>query len=141
MSSKKDCPFCNIDARRNFIIEENNISYVTFSNPRKIKGQLLVIPKRHVEEIEKLTDGEWKSLIDLIVKYHKKIIDKISEGCDIRQHFMPYVKQGRLKVDHVHFHLMPRNFNDEFFEKTKMESELFEDLDKSEVDEVRKLLK
>ncbi len=80
MLNKKDCPFCNIDSRRNFVIEENQKAYVTLSNPRKIKGQLLVIPKRHIEEVEKLTPEEWKSLIDLIVKYHKKIIDKISEG-------------------------------------------------------------
>ena len=133
--------FCNIDSRRNFIIEENKLAYITFSNPRKIKGQLLVIPKRHVGEIEKLLDDEWKSLIDLIVKYHKKIIDKISGGCDIRQHYMPYIKQSKLKVDHVHFHLMPRGFQDEFFEKTKAESDLFRELDENEVDELLNLFK
>lgn len=141
MSNKEDCPFCNINPRKNIVIEKNKNAYITFSNPRKMKGHLLVIPKRHVEEIESIKKEEWKSIIELIVKYHKKIIDKISKGCDIRQHYMPYIKQSSLKVDHVHFHLMPRGFNDEFFEKTKAECDLFRDLDEEEAEKVKELLK
>ena len=141
MSNEKDCPFCNVDERRNLVVEENENAYVTLSNPRKMKGHLLVIPKRHVEKIENLSDAEWKSIVDLVVKYHAKIIKKISQGCDFRQHYVPYIKQNSFKVDHVHFHLMPRDLGDAFQEKTKQETELFEDLGKDEANEVLEILK
>lgn len=140
MSSEDNCPFCNENLLKERILDKSNSAYVILSNPRKVKGHLLVIPFRHVERIEDLNKTEWEDIVKLILKYHKKITGKISEGCDLRQNYMPYVNQSKVKVDHVHFHLIPRNFKDGIFEKTQDESELFEDLSEKEAEEVHRIL-
>jgi diadenosine tetraphosphate (Ap4A) HIT family hydrolase len=49
--------------------------------------------------------------------------------------------QGRLKVDHVHYHLIPRTFEDELYKKTLIrEKEVFRDVTAQEIAEITKLL-
>ena len=138
---EKYCPFCDIDKEKTFILEENLKAYVAMSNPRLVKGHLLVIPKRHVETIDRLNREEWDDVTNLVVKYQKKITDSLASGYDLRQHYIPYVPQSRFKIDHVHFHLIPRNFKDEMYERMKGAYDLFEDLSDGERREVFNLLK
>jgi histidine triad (HIT) family protein len=135
------CPFCDIDHQKTKIIQTNQRTYVAFSNPRLTPGHLLVIPKRHVERLSELAENERRELWETVITYQEKIIASISPGCDIRQNYRPFQKQSRLKVDHLHIHLIPRTYRDEIYQVTQLrEKDLFQDLDEFEVKKILLLL-
>ena len=94
-------------------MKEGKHMYVIFSNPRLMPGHLLVTSKRHVTRLVELNEEEKKELLDLLIEFEEKILAKISSGCDIRQNYKPYVPNSRTSVKHFHFHIHPRNLNDE----------------------------
>ncbi|HJP96528.1 MAG TPA: HIT family protein [Candidatus Saccharimonadales bacterium] len=135
------CPFCGVDPVRNPTLEESEHVRVIFSNPRLVKGHLLVIPKRHVEQPWELTEVELKEIFTHIHRLQQKISSTLGTGCDIRQNYRPFMKQGRLKVDHLHFHLLPRTFQDDLYEKSmKYETDIFSELPYPEINEVTDVL-
>jgi len=135
-----DCPFCHIDKEKTKIIKEGEKVMVVLSNPRLIEGHLLVIPKRHVEKISELNEEELKELFENIIEFQQKILSKISPGCDIRQNYRPFQKQNNLKINHFHFHLLPRKFEDEIYQKCQIfEKNLFKELTKKEAVKIVKL--
>ena len=137
--SKTLCPFCNKSER---ILKENTLAQVILSNPRKVAGHFLVIPKRHVEKPWDLTDQELTSIFELIFFIEQKIIGKLGDGCDIRENYRPFMPANKLKVNHLHFHVIPRSLNDYIYTVSeKYDTELFADLDDMERDAVAKLLK
>ncbi len=138
MSQFGNCPFCTPTER---VLKENNHAQLILSNPRKVPGHFLAIPKRHVEKPWELTPTELQSVFELIYEVEQKIIGKLGDGCDIRQNYRPFMKQSQLKVDHVHFHVIPRTLNDYIYSVSEQyESELFAQLDDVERDAVSKLL-
>jgi diadenosine tetraphosphate (Ap4A) HIT family hydrolase len=138
MSGIKDCPFCDPGQR---ILKSNDSAYILLSNPRLMPGHFLTIPKRHVEDPRKLTGEELKDIFELIFFVENKILGKLGTGCDIRQNYRPFLKQGRVKIDHVHFHIMPRSFEDELYKMVmKHETDMFKDLAKGEHDKIAALL-
>lgn len=135
------CVFCEINKEVTRIVEEKKFVFVAMSNPRLVKGHLLVIPKRHVERPSELNEEERKELFDTAVEFQEKIVSKFSMGCDIRQHFRPFLPESRIKVNHAHFHLLPRTLNDELHQKSLIyEKEIFQDLTEEEKQDVTKLL-
>src|SRR6478609_1224433 len=132
------CPFCNTEDR---VLKENDSAQVILSNPRKVPGHFLVIPKRHVEKPWELTPQEIQDIFALIFEVEQKIIGKLGDGCDIRQNYRPFMKQSQLKVDHLLFHIIPRALDDYIYSVSeKYETELFAELDDTERDAVAKLL-
>ena len=139
MTTKNICPFCSINPSR--ILRETDGARVMMSDPRLMKGHLLVTPKRHVEQPWELTDTELKEIFAHVRGLQKKLSETLGTGCDIRQNYRPFIKQGRLKVDHLHFHLLPRTFEDELYEKSMVyEKDIFQDLPDAEVTELKILL-
>jgi len=137
-----DCPFCNIDKEKNRIIKEGKYVYVVLSNPRLVDGHLLIVPKRHMEKPSELKEEEKKELLDTAIEFQEKILSKFSSGCDIRQNCRPFQKQSQLKVNHVHFHLLPREFKDELYQKCQIfETEIFRMLTEEEKEKFAKLFK
>ena len=135
---KKDCPFCNAKDR---VLKENKLAQVILSNPRKVPGHFLVTPKRHIEKPWELTKDELSDIFELIFFIEKKIIGKLGDGVDIRENYRPFMKRSRLKLDHIHFHVIPRSLYDYIYKVSeKYDTELFADLDNLERDEVTKLL-
>lgn len=138
MSSELDCPFCSAGDQ---VLKNNEFAELVLSNPRKVPGHFLVNPKRHVEQPWELTSEELRDIFELIFFVEQKIIGKLGEGCDIRQNYRPFLAQGKLKVNHVHFHVIPRAQDDYIYRiSEKYDAELFADLDPAEADEVAKLL-
>ncbi len=132
------CPFCS---QGEYIVKENGLAYVLLSNPRKVAGHFLVIPKRHIEKPWEATPEEMAAIFELIFFVQKRLIEKICRGCYIRQNYMPFIKQNRVKIDHVHYHIIPRSPYDELYQKVeKRETELFTDLSESEREQMAKLL-
>jgi diadenosine tetraphosphate (Ap4A) HIT family hydrolase len=132
------CPFCNPHQR---ILKENTLAYVLLSSPRKVPGHFLVIPNRHVEKPWELTPEETTSIFELITFVQQRVVAKLSQGCDVRQHYRPFLKQSRTKVDHVHYHVIPRSPEDVIYAKVEnLETNLFEDLSTEEHDRIAKIL-
>jgi len=128
-----NCPFCVIDERTTVIVENKELVYITLSNPRLVRGHLLIVPKRHIEKLAELSREERDALWDTVVEYQERIVSTVSTGCDIRQNYHPFQRQGRIKVDHLHIHLIPREFKDKIYQITQVyETELFKDLDEEE---------
>jgi diadenosine tetraphosphate (Ap4A) HIT family hydrolase len=97
---------------------------------------------RHVLVPGELTVPERHELFDTLLDFQQRIITNVSTGCDIRQNFRPFIKQNQLKIDHVHFHLLPRTLEDEMFHKVQVfERELFSALPEEEPRLFAKLLK
>jgi ATP adenylyltransferase len=134
----EDCPFCKID---DHAVRENELAKVILSNPRKVPGHVLVVPKRHVEKPWDLTPAELQAIFELIGVVEQKMIGKLGDGCDIRENYRPFMVQSRLKVDHLHFHVIPRTLNDYIYTVSeKYDTDLFADLDDMERQAVTKLL-
>lgn len=135
-----DCPFCVLKDR---VLLENDHAVVLLSNPRKVPGHFLVVPKRHVEKPWEITDLERRDVFDLINLVSQKLITAgIGDGVDVRQNYRPFVKQDTLKVNHVHYHVIPRSLEDYIYQVSeKYDTELFAQLDPVEAKEIAKLLK
>lgn len=139
----KDCPFCALAKEKGRILKEGRYCYVIFSNPRLMPGHLLIIPKRHVEgRLQDLSKEERDEILDFLVEYQTKILGKISSGCDIRQNYKPYAENSRTHVNHLHFHLNPREYKDELYEKADIYRDpLYRDLPEEEIQRISDLLK
>lgn len=69
------------------------------------------------------------------------IVSKLATGCDVRQNYRPFLPQGRVKIDHLHFHVLPRTNEDELFTVSmRFERELFKALPSDERDHILSLL-
>lgn len=136
-----NCPFCNIDKERTRVIKEGKHCYICFSNPRLMPGHLLVIPKRHIEKLSGLNKDEKEELFNLVIEYQEKILNNIAKGCDVRQNYRPFQKQDNLKLDHLHIHLQPREFEDELYQKSQIsEKDIFQSLTQEEINKISELL-
>ena len=139
MTKPSDCPFCTPTER---VLKENALAQVVLSNPRKVPGHFLVLPKRHIEKPWELTNDELVAVFELIFFVEQKIIGKLGDGADIKQNYRPFQPQSRLKADHIVFHVYPRSLHDYLYKVSEVyETDLFADLDDLERSEVSKLLK
>lgn len=135
-----NCPFCESKDR---VIKENAHAVVILSNPRKVPGHVLVVPKRHVEKPWEITPEERLAIFELIDEMEQKLIAAgLGDGCDVRQNYRPFMQQNKLKVNHVHYQIIPRALEDYIYQiSEKYDTELFAELDAKEASEVTKLLK
>ncbi len=134
-----NCPFCNANDR---VLRENEHAILILSNPRKVPGHVLVLPKRHIEEPWKLTADELTDIFKLIFFAEQRMYGPLGTGIDIRQNYRPFKREDDLKKNHVMFHVIPRSKDDYLYTVSeKFEHDLFADLDTLERKEVEKLLK
>lgn len=133
------CRFCNLGSQ---VVKENEHAVVVLSNPRKVPGHILVLPKRHITEPWQLTAEELTDVFKLIFFVEQRLLKGgLGTGVDIRQNYRPFIAENKLKVDHVHFHVIPRAHEDYIYSVSeKFEKDLFADLDNLERKEVEKLL-
>ncbi len=127
-TSLNACPFCSVDENRQRILVERKRVYIMPSNPMLVPHHLLVIPKRHVELPSELTAGERYELFETVIEFQEKIrATSRGMGCDVRQNCRPFLPQDDYKVDHVHYHLLQRQFGDELYQKTQIfEKDIFD---------------
>lgn len=142
------CPFCN-QAKKDKPVKENELAQVFLSDPHKVPGHVLVMPKRHIEQPWDLTPLELQACFDLIFLIEKRFIGKLGDGFDIRQSywpfkpFKPFKEQDDLKAKHILFHVIPRSEDDYLFQisEGKHPEDLYADLDDVEGDAVARLLR
>lgn len=109
-------------------------------------GHSLVIPKRHVESIEELNDGEILAFRDTL----KLLIPRLLKAYNADAYNLA-VNTGEhagMGVMHLHFHVVPRGKDDQFQKKTfafyrELQSERikYEKEVAGEVDRLRKIFK
>lgn len=134
MTDENTCPFCDCSER---VLKQNDLAQVILSDPHKVPGHLLVMPKRHIEKPWEMTPEELTAVFGLIFSVQQKLIGKLGDGCDIRQSYRPFTPQSNLKVDHILFHVLPRSQDDYLYKVSEQyESDLFVDLDDMERDAV-----
>ena len=136
-----DCPFCEIiEKNTERIIRQTEHTFTVLSDPRLMPGHLLVIPKRHIQRLSELDEQERVEMLDEVAILEDIILNNVAPGCDISQHFRPFIPQGRLKVDHLHIHLRPRAFEDELYKKVQIyEKEVFQELPADEFQKYKTL--
>jgi ATP adenylyltransferase len=134
-----DCRFCNQAAKA---LRQNDLAMVFLSNPHKVPGHVLVMPKRHIEKPWELTPEELQACFDLIFLVEQRFIGKLGDGFDIRQSYWPFREQDNLKARHLLFHVIPRSEDDYLFQisEGKNPEDLYADLDEVEGDAVARLL-
>ena len=105
-----DCIFCKIvnkEIPAERVYEDEKVLVFLDINPIN-QGHLLVIPKDHYETILETPENVLQDVI-LRVKKMAQVVDKISDGVNIGQNNK--LAAGQL-VNHLHFHIIPRNEND-----------------------------
>jgi histidine triad (HIT) family protein len=107
----KTCVFCNIS--KSEIISEAKYCYVLLDKYPVAKGHLLVITKKHYESLMEIPDKELCEIIKTVKQLEKKMVGKLgAKGIDLKHHYRPFLKEGKLVKRHVHFHLIPRSYED-----------------------------
>ena len=117
-----DCIFCQLDKHRKHVIYEDEWIYVIHDKYPVVEGHLLVIPKKHYENITEMPDNELADLIKIVKKMELMLMEKMDvKGFTIKQNWQPFVKNNHLVIHHVHFHIIPRQLNDAYVRKGKLE--------------------
>lgn len=133
------CPFCE---KKDRPVRETALAQVFLSDPHKVPGHVLVMPKRHIEQPWDLTPEELQECFELIYLIEQRFMGKLGDGFDIRQSFWPFRQQDNLKARHILFHVIPRSEDDYLFKisEGKNPEDLYAGLDDVEGDAVARLL-
>jgi diadenosine tetraphosphate (Ap4A) HIT family hydrolase len=111
-------------------MRETKNTITLLSNPYLMQGHSLVIPKLHVQRLSELPVKIRHELIDETMNVQELLMQRLDiSGCDIRCNYRPFLSDNKLKVSHLHFHVIPRYFGDELYEKSMIyEKKVFADL-------------
>lgn len=96
------CPFCKLTANR--IFKSNRYAYVTYALAPYHKHHLLVIPKRHVESLLKLTATEEKAIMSLLDYATRLVHANGYEDCSILVRDGNHINRS---IRHLHYHIIP----------------------------------
>ena len=137
----ENCVFCNYD--KNKLIRESENTITILSNPYLLRGHSLVIPKKHYESIFEIPGELALELFDEITNIGKFLIEKLRVGgIDIRHNYRPFLKESKFKVNHLHFHVIPRTLEDELYKKSMIyERDVFKDLTNNDFNELKEILR
>ena len=105
-----DCIFCKIvkmEIPAKIITETKNSVAFLDAFPLA-RGHTLVIPKRHYEKVQDMTDNDNSDLFNTVLKVISKV-DKVTGSTLLAIH---NGKESGQEIPHVHVHLIPRQSND-----------------------------
>ena len=107
----KNCIFCKIltgEIPSEKIYEDQKTYVFLDASPIAI-GHMLVIPKKHYETMDEMDPKTANAVIKTTQKIGRTIL-KFNKGYNVNQNNKPTAGQV---VPHVHYHLIPRNNNDD----------------------------
>lgn len=104
--SVAECRFCNLKGQESRIIKtsEYMISLVPKHSFRN--RHCLVIPRRHVTQINQLSNEDSSEIIQEIGRL-TDLVD-LGFGSGVMQKYQPLQKENGIKMNHIHFHVFPR---------------------------------
>jgi len=113
--SDKNCIFCKI-------IDKEIPAKIVFENDKIVafldifpisKGHTIVVPKKHFQNLEEIPENDLCELIKIVKRLAIEIRRKLNiEGYNLLQNNF---KAAGQVINHIHFHIIPRNKNDEKF--------------------------
>ncbi|MHA1283737.1 MAG: HIT family protein [Promethearchaeota archaeon] len=113
--SDKNCIFCKI-------IDKEIPAKIVFENDKIVafldifpisKGHTIVVPKKHFQNLEEIPENDLCELIKIVKRLAIEIRRKLNiEGYNLLQN--NFEAAGQV-INHIHFHIIPRNKNDEKF--------------------------
>jgi histidine triad (HIT) family protein len=105
---------------------KNTISFLSVDTPAHEEGHILIIPKKHYKNITDLPKPLQNELINHAT-LAAKILKRSHGGCNI---LLNEGKAAGQNINHVHFHVIPRDKNDkikiEQWKRKKLSKENFE---------------
>lgn len=105
------CAFCDEKVLTSQKFYEDDLVIALFTHKPVFPGHSLIIPKRHVERFEMLSDEEMMRIGQVIRK-----VDQASRKVFKTSSYLLLQKNGRevgQSVPHVHFHYIPRKAGDD----------------------------
>ncbi|MGB4205219.1 MAG: HIT family protein [Bacteroidales bacterium] len=104
-----DCPFCSPSIEDHVFMETTDMLAVYNISPI-LPGHSMVIPRRHVESVNDLSDNE----LDLLFRFARKVTKLLvsffkAEGFDWSLQESEAAGQS---IYHVHLHIIPRKTGD-----------------------------
>lgn len=103
-----DCIFCKIidGSLPSHIVYENDKVMAFFDILPISNGHTIIAPKKHIADMENLSDEELSAMSLVIKKVGKAIMDSLGvKGYSV---FLDNKSAANQHVPHVHFHLVPR---------------------------------
>jgi diadenosine tetraphosphate (Ap4A) HIT family hydrolase len=108
-SDKGDCAFCNAMILNHQKFYEDELVLALYTHKPILPGHCLVIPKRHVERFDMLTDEEMLQIGRVI----KKVDQAVAQVFQTSSYFL--LQKNDLEVQsvpHLHVHYIPRKAGD-----------------------------
>ncbi|KUH33315.1 HIT family hydrolase [Thermococcus celericrescens] len=99
-----ECPFCS--PKKDVILHEDELIRILTDSYPASRGHLLVVPKRHVERWEELTETEKSALIRGMELAIEKLRGTLKPGAF--NVGMNLGKAAGQTVPHLHLHVIPR---------------------------------
>ena len=106
-----DCIFCKIAKKEipSKIITETKNSIAFLDAYSLSRGHTLIIPKRHYEKVQDMTDMDNADLFSTVHKVISKV-DKLTGATLLAVH---NGKDSVQEIPHVHVHIIPRQSSDQ----------------------------
>ncbi len=114
---KEDCIFCEIVAGRipSVKIYEDEMILAFLDVGPLSDGHTLVVPKEHYEKLHECPSGVLSSIGSKLNRIAKAVNDGM--GCEGYNVLCNNGRASGQLVDHVHFHIIPRNTGDGVFDR------------------------
>lgn len=106
------CVFCDIISRKIFgrIIFENDTTMAFLSNKPDVNAHILVITKEHFANLNDVSIEEYIELQKTLLLINDHLINSCDyTGVNI---LMASGKSAEQSIEHIHYHLIPRNIDD-----------------------------
>jgi histidine triad (HIT) family protein len=107
----RECAFCDEKILENQKFFENDTVIALYTHKPVLPGHCLIIPKRHVERFEELSDQEMVAITHLIKRVNRSVSELFGTSA-----YLLLQKNGEevgQTVPHVHFHYIPRKKGDD----------------------------
>ena len=105
------CPFCSTSILNYQKFYEDDLALALYTHKPMLPGHCLIIPKRHVERFEMISDAESAQIFQTIKKVDQAVKKVFGTSA-----YLILQKNGHevgQTVPHVHFHYIPRKLNDD----------------------------
>ena len=103
LKKKHPCPFCHLTKQE--ILRQNKYAILTFARAPYTKGHLLVVPKKHVLKINKLSKKQ-KDAVEKLIYYGMKKLHRKYKNVTVLYREGNKKEVGK-SINHVHYHLIP----------------------------------
>ncbi len=107
----KGCVFCRMlkekNDKKNLILLRSALSFTVLNLYPYNNGHLLILPKRHVDDLSKLSKEETADLFELL-NYSRGLLDKIMKPAGYNVGMNLGRAAGAGFPGHLHIHVVPR---------------------------------